>query len=169
MDIKDVLLNSLEESQSYMNKSLNELNTEEFSWSPRPDCNSVIFIYWHVARTEDMWVNRIIKGGNDIYEVDGWEQKLGTPPGEMGYGYDEEKLKSWPAPDIEVLKKYAEAVRETTVNYINSIDEEELSREVALRTRKITVLGSLSHLITEIALHAGQIDYIRGMIKGLNP
>jgi len=169
MYIKDVLLKSVDESQAYMNKSLNELNTEELAWNPKSDCNSVIFIYWHLARIEDMWINRVIKGGKPIYITDGWEQKMGIPPDEMGFGYDEDKLKSWIAPDIEVLKKYYEAVRKTTVEYINSIDGEELSREVSLRNRKITVLGSLSHLITEIALHAGQIDYIRGMIRGLQP
>jgi len=160
MDIKQIFIKSLDESQSYLEKSLKELTQEELCWTPKSDCGSILFIFWHLARVEDFWINRALKGGIEIYESDEWQKLLGTPEKESGVRYDEEKLKSWPKPDKEKVIQYASAARKKTLEYL---------REIQLGDRVFTVQDSLTHLITEIALHVGQIDYLRGMIRGLLP
>ena len=169
MDIKQIFIRSLDESQSYLEKSLNELSQDELSWTPKSDCGSIIFIFWHLARVEDFWINRILKGGDEIYESDGWQKLLGTPEKESGVWYDEEKLKSWPVPDKVTLINYASAARKQTLDYLSSLEEKDYLREIHLRDRVNTVTDCLTHLITEIALHVGQIDYLRGIIRGLQP
>lgn len=169
MDIKQIFIKSLEESQSYLEKSLNELNSEELKWAPKSDCGSIIFIFWHLARVEDFWINRALKGGNEIYDSDGWQKLLGTPEKESGFRYDEAKLQSWPSPSKETLIEYSAATRKKTLDYLSSLEEKEYLREIRLGDRVNTVMDCLTHLITEIALHVGQIDYLRGMIRGLHP
>lgn len=167
MDIKQIYIKSLDESQSYLNKSLNELTQEELNWAPKSDCMSILFIFWHLARVEDFWINKALKSGVEIYESEGWQKLLGTPEKESGVRYDEEKLKSWSKPEKDKVKQYASAARTKTLEYLDSLDEMDYGKEIRLGDRVFTVQDSLTHLITEIALHVGQIDYLRGMIRGL--
>jgi len=112
MDIKPVLLKSLDESQEYLIKALEELSEEDITWSPKEGSNSIIFILWHVTRVEDIWINRILLNNKEIYESEGWQELLGTPIKESGFQYDIEKLRSWPIPNLDALKRYATAVRQ---------------------------------------------------------
>ena len=169
MDIKQVLIKSLDESQSYLARALRELTEEDITWSPKVGSNSIIFIFWHLVRVEDSWINRVVLKSKEIYESEGWQEKLGTPAQGSGFQYTLEDLQSWPVPQVDILQRYAAAVRQRTTVFISSLDDRKLS-EVARPDHKYdTVEAILSHLITEIALHVGQIDYLRGMIQGLRP
>jgi len=167
MNITTVLLKSVDESQEYLGKALEELAVEDITWSPKEGSNSIIFIFWHVTRVEDGWINRVLLNSKEIYESEGWQELLDTPIGESGFQYDLEKLRSWPIPDLNALQRYASAVRQQTVAFISSLGTGGLSRVVRPGQKYDTVAAILSHLITEIALHVGQIDYLRGMILGL--
>ncbi|MFC1980744.1 DinB family protein [Chloroflexota bacterium] len=167
MHIKQVLLKSLDESQEYLTKALKELTKEDIAWTPKVGSNSIIFIFWHLVRVEDIWISRILPNSKEIYESEGWQELLGTPIKESGFQYDLEKLQSWPIPSIDILQRYATVVRHKTVAFISSLDITDLSRVANPGHKYDTVEAIISHLITEIALHIGQIDYIRGLIRGL--
>ncbi len=166
MDAKVLLLKSLEESHDYLTKALNGLTQEEASWSPSPECNSIAFILWHMIRVEDFFVNRVIQHEKELYETQKWQEKLGTPI--KAYGYTVEELQAWPAPKLQILREYANSVRENTLAFLNSLPTKRLS-EVPRPDRSSDSIGvMLEHVATEIALHAGQIAYIRGMQRGLD-
>jgi uncharacterized damage-inducible protein DinB len=166
MDAKELLLRSLRETHSYVTKSLNGLTQEETTWSPSPGCNSIAFILWHMIRVEDFYVNSVIQHEKELYETKKWQEKLGTPV--KAYGYTEEELKAWPAPKLEILRKYADSVRENTLALLNSLPAERLS-DVPRPDRSPDSIGLiLEHLVTELALHAGQIGYLRGVQRGLD-
>ena len=93
MEAKELLLHSLEQSQGFLEKALDGLTQEEAEWSPTPECNSIAFILWHTFRVEDFFINRVVKREKDIYEVDGWKEKLNTP--DKVYQYTVEELKNW--------------------------------------------------------------------------
>ena len=169
MDLKQVLMKSLEESQEYLTEALKELTEEDLTWSPKAGCNSIIFILWHLARAEDILITSILRNSKEVYESEGWQERLGTPVKESGFQYNTTQLQSWPMPKVEIVQRYASSVREKTIALLSSLDGTKLS-EVARPGHKYYTVGSiLSHLITEIALHVGQIDYLRGMIRGLRP
>ena len=65
---------------------------------------------------------------------------------------------------------YYKAVREQTKQYFaNGIDEEDLGKVVGeMDGEPITVAPVLGHLLAEVAEHLGQINYIRGMMRGIN-
>jgi hypothetical protein len=132
MDVKELLLRSLEQSQGYLAKALNGLTQEEATWSPSSECNSISFILWHIARVEDFFVNRVIQRGKELYETQKWQDKLGTPA--KAYQLTVEELRAWRAPD-------------------RSPD---------------SIGATLGHMSTEIALHVGQIAYLRGIQRGLD-
>jgi len=168
MEAKELILMSLEQSQGYLNKALDGLTQEEAAWRPNAECNSIAFILWHMTRVEDFFVNRVIQRENELYEAEGWREKLGTPPKETGYQYAAEQLQTWPVPQLEVLRGYASSVIEKTLAFLKSVPPQKLS-EVPHPDRSPDSIGAtLGHISTEIALHVGQIAYLRGVQRGLD-
>ncbi len=167
MEAKELILRSLEQSQGYVTKTLDGLTQEEFAWSPTAECNSIAFILWHTIRVEDSFVNRVVQHGKELYEADGWQEKLATPLKASQYSVEE--LQAWEAPKLEDLRNYANAVREKTLSFLQSVTPEKLSEEVVRPNRPTdSVVGILGRISTEIALHAGQIAYLRGVQRGLD-
>ncbi|MFC1994682.1 DinB family protein [Chloroflexota bacterium] len=168
MDTKELILASLEQSKGYLSKALDGLTQEEAAWSPRAECNSIAFISWHIARVEDFFVNRALQRKDELYESEGWQEKLGTPPKEVGYQYTVGQLCAWPVPQLEVLRAYADSVREKTLAFLKHLAPARLS-EVPRPDRSPDSIGvTLGRISTEIALHVGQIAYLRGMLRGLD-
>ena len=166
MEAKELVLRSLEQSQGYLTRALDGLTQQEVAWSPKPECNNIAFILWHMMRVEDFFINRVIQHGKELYEAEGWDKKLGTPV--KAYQYTLEELKSWPVPKLETLLDYVKSVRKKTLAFINSVPAEKLS-EVPRPERSSDSTGAiLGRISTEIALHVGQIAYLRGVQRGLD-
>ena len=84
------------------------------------------------------------------------------------YQYTVEELQAWPVPKLEVLREYTDSVRQKTMAFLNSITSEKLS-EVPRPDRSPDSIGvSLGRIATEIAMHVGQIAYLRGVQRGLD-
>ena len=167
MQAEELIVKSLEQSQRFLNNTLEGLTQDEFAWSPTSECNSIAFIFWHTVRVEDAVVNSAIQQKSEVYEIEGWQEKLGTPPKETGGRYTLEQLRSWRAPKLEVLRGYGEAVRAKTLTFLQSVTPDKLSQEVVLFGHSDTVGGVLGFLSTEIAMHVGQIGYLQGVQRGL--
>jgi hypothetical protein len=168
MQLAEAMVKSLEQSQGYLTKALDGLTQEEAAWSPAKTSNSIAFILWHVTRVEDFFVIRVIQRGVELYEAEGWREKLGTPAKDTGFDYTLEQLRAWPVPKLEIIRGYSESVRKKTLALLNSISPERLS-ELARPDRSPDSVGDiLCRIATEIALHVGQIAYIRGIQRGLN-
>lgn len=169
MQAKELILKSLEQSQGYLNNALDGLTQKEVAWSPTPECNSIGFILWHTVRVEDAMVNGAIQRKGEVYETESWREKLGTPPNETGGRYTLEQLQTWTVPKLEVLRGYADAVRAKTLTFLQSVTPMKLSQEVIRPGRPAdTVGGILARISTEVAMHVGQICYLRGVQRGLN-
>lgn len=168
MEAKEVLLRSLAQSQGYLTGALDGLTQEEAVWSPGPESNSIIFILWHMTRVEDYFVNRVVQRKAELYEAEGWREKLGTPEKGTGWEYTVEQLRAWPVPELNIVRGYADSVREKTLDFIDSVTAEKLS-EIPRPERSPDSAGAtLTRITTEIALHVGQIAYLRGVRRGLN-
>jgi len=166
MEAKELLLHSLEQSQGFLDKALDGLTQKEAEWSPTQESNSIAFILWHTFRVEDFFINRVVKREKDIYEIDGWKEKLGTP--DKVYQYTVEELKDWKAPELKTLVAYSKAVRKKTMEFLQAISNEKLD-EVPRPERSPDSIGvTVGHIVTEIALHVGQIAYLRGVQRGLD-
>jgi uncharacterized damage-inducible protein DinB len=170
MKVADFIEKSLDENKGYLEQAIEGLSKDELAWRVKPHSNSIIFLMWHLARVEDLWINRILLAGKEIYETGGWFKKFGTPAGDSGFGYDIKKLDAWPVPRLDLVQSYAAEVRRTTLEYLKTLNEKKLDEPKDLGWRKGTVGSALSHLVSEVGEHTGQIGYIHGIIKGIeNP
>ncbi len=165
MNAKEMVVFSLNQSRSYLDRSLEGLTQEDIAWKPADHCNSIAFILWHVTRVEDYFFTRVLQSKTALYEAEGWMEKLGTPL-DSGYGYTAEQLKSWPVPKLEDLRGYVDAVRQSSLAYIEQLTPENMLELVRPDRPPDTVGQILIRICTEIALHTGQIDYLRGLRSG---
>jgi hypothetical protein len=165
MDAKEIVVASLKQSRAYLERALDGLSQEDIAWRPSEECNCIAFIAWHTARVEDFFISRVIQRQGQVYETQGWQEKLGTPD-DSGFGYSVEQLKEWPVPKLADLVGYVDAVRANTSSLLDGLTPEKML-ELARPDRPPDTIGAVfSRIITETALHMGQIDYIRGIHLG---
>jgi uncharacterized damage-inducible protein DinB len=168
MQLSAAIVKSLEQSQGYLTKALDGLTQEEAAFVPAAESNSIAFILWHMTRVEDFFVTRVIQREVELYEAEGWREKLGTPAKDTGFDYTLEQLQAWPVPKLEIMRGYYDSVRKKTLALLKNITSERLS-ELARPDRSPDSIGDiLCRVTTEIALHTGQIAYIRGIKRGLS-
>jgi uncharacterized damage-inducible protein DinB len=170
MNAIELILASMDENAHYIDDAIKNLSQEELGWQPKPHSNSIAFLMWHLARVEDLWIKRLLTDGQEIYETEGWYKKFKTDVKDNGAFFDEAKLKAWPVPPRKLLKEYADAVRKQALAYLKTVTEKQLDEQRDFGWMKQTTGWALSHLISEIGEHAGQIGYIKGIMKGIeNP
>lgn len=169
MNVTEFIEKSLGESTGYIDQAIKGLSQEELAFRIKPHSNSIAFLMWHLARVEDLWINRILLGEKELYDSYGWFEKFGTPARDSGFGYDTKKLDAWPIPKLELLQAYAGAVRGKTQAYLKTLNENDLDEAKDFGWNKGTTGSALSHLVTEVGEHTGQIGYIRGIMKGIEP
>lgn len=169
MNLAGFIEQSLAESKEYLDRTLQGLADQDLVFHPAVHSNSIAFLLWHVARVEDLWISRVLLGGKEIYQSEGWYQKFATAPNDSGFGYDVSKLKAWPVPKLTLLRDYAAAVRSVTLGYLKTLDESKLDDPRDFGWRKGTTGSALSHLVMEVGEHTGQIGYIKGIMKGIEP
>jgi uncharacterized damage-inducible protein DinB len=170
MNVAEFIEQSLDENKGYVEMAIKGLTKDELAWRVKPHSNSIIFLMWHLARVEDLWINRILLAGKEIYETAGWHKKFGTPANDSGFGYDVKKLDAWPVPELELVRFYSNDIRARTLVYLKDLNEKKLDEPKDFGWRKGTAGSALSHLVSEVGEHTGQIGYIHGIIKGIeNP
>lgn len=163
----ELIVRSYAQSETWLSKWLDGLTQEEAAYRGTEECNNILWLLWHFTRGEDHFVNVLIQHGEEVYETGGWQQKMGTPS-DRGPSYTLEQVQAWPEPKLEDMRGYHNAVREKTLAYLDSITSETLAEVVQPDGRLPTVTAILSRSITEVALHIGQIGYLRGIQRGIN-
>ena len=168
MDFRDVLELGLEECKTALYQQLEGLSRQELTWQPNPESNPIGFIVWHTARVEDRWLHYFIQGKPQVWERDGWYQKLGLPRTDTGGRYTAEQVSSFPLPDIKQVQAYMDAVRRETLEHLRGMKAADLERIPMPEERPgYTVARALSHLLVEESEHVGQVWYLRGLQRGL--
>ena len=170
MEINDFILKSLERLKTLLTNAVSDLEPDELKWRAGPQANPIGFILWHQIRTEDRFINTLFQQKPQVWEQEKWYQKmnLSGDPNDTGWGYTAEQVVAFPMPELERLLQYGEAVRTQTVEYIENLKPDDLSRIVEHpRLGQITVSDLIILLLGEIYQHIGQIAYLRGLVKSL--
>ena len=168
MDYKDIIRMALAEYSDDMARALDGLTPRERRFQPTLGSNHIDFLVWHIAKVEDGWINSYARQTETVWDQGGWAEKLGMPEEGSGFGYDLDQIRALPEYDPDLLNKYARAVRETTLTYLEQSTPEEIGKRRDIGSRHYSVANALSHLLVEECQHVGQIAYIRGMLRGLD-
>ena len=168
-DFKDVIKSGLEEYLDGLKKAVDGLTSAELRWQPTPASNSISWIVWHMARVEDRWVNRVLRGDVERWIKDGWHEKFGMSEEAHGYGDTEAEVRAIPDVEMSDMLTYFDAVRQSTLAHLAQMTSADMEATYD-HPRRTGITGSwiLGHILVEESQHLGQVAYIRGMIRGQN-
>jgi uncharacterized damage-inducible protein DinB len=168
MELRDYIKNELDSLKRTSTKVLNTLTQQELSWKPAAGCNSLGLILFHVARSEDSFVQTRLQGKSQIWESGKWYNKLNMNESETGAQYTLDQVNAFLVPNLKDLEDYYDAVRAKTLDYLNGLTPEAFDKIVKLQFGEFTVAGIFSLVINHTAQHLGEISYLRGMLRGMN-
>jgi hypothetical protein len=170
MNTGQYTLEILNQLQRTLDQALDGLTQEEITYRPGRESNSIGFILWHQLRVEDAMINAMLLNKPQLWESENWCEKLGFPAGstEDGWGYDAGQLNAFKVPPLKEMVEYGAAVRKATLNYVSGLTPDRLAEVQTTPFGDMPVEGMLAMMTGELALHTGQIAYIRGLQRGLN-
>jgi hypothetical protein len=170
MEWHEMLINGYEGVLRTLNYTLNGLSEDDLNWQPKPDCNSIGWLAWHLTRWHDVMVSSLMKEGQ-LWIKDGWHQKFGRPADEKdsGTGHEAKDLAQYTSPDAATLLGYQQAVLERSRRFFPTLSPQDLDRVFEGTPFKppptwgMMLMGTLSDSLQ----HAGQAAYIRGLRQGM--
>lgn len=169
MEAKDVLTEGYKEVLLTLEEALAGLSGEDLDWQPRPDCNSIGWLAWHVARGEDVTISLLTRE-EQIWIKDGWHQKFNRPADRRDYGTGNtiEQVASFRSPSAEIILGYLRAVTQWSETYLAKVTAEDLDQVAKLKYMDPPPTAGvfLSMMLSECTRHAGQAAYVRGMRQG---
>ena len=170
MEWNDLLSDGYGRVPEVLERVLKGLTQDDMDWQPRPDCNSIGWLAWHLTRQQDAQIAALV-GEEQRYIKDGWYARFNRPPdaGDIGFGHSPEQVSAFKSPDKDVLLSYQRAVVERTKAYFLTLSKDDLDRELDEPWyQPIPTVGvRLISIMDDAIIHAGQAAYIRGLRQGM--
>ena len=149
-----------------LDRALEGLTQDDLNQQPNPDSNSMGWLAWHLTRVQDRAIADLA-GEEQLWIKDEWYSRFIRPadPQDVGVGHSSEDLAAFRSPDAQTLLAYHHAVLERSKHYINNLSQTDLDREID-HPRYPRVGLRLPAIISDNLQHAGQVAYVRGLLKG---
>ena len=131
---------------------------------PAGNGNSIAWLIWHLGRVEDAQVASVA-GLDQVWTSQGFADRfdLPLPVRDTGYGHTTDQVDAVKAPP-ELLLAYYDAVHRQTVDFLETLDDEDLDRIVDTRWNPPVTLGvRLVSTIADCLQHVGQAAYAKGL------
>jgi hypothetical protein len=169
MEWQHLLIDGYERVLEMLEPALRGLSREDLDQQPHPDCNSMGWLTWHLTRVQDHHIADLM-GEQQLWVKDGWYAKFGRSldPADVGFGHSSEDVAAFRSPDVEMLLDYHRAVLERTKSYVGALPAEDLDRELDEPWfQPLPTVGvRLVSVMADDLEHAGQVAYLRGLLKG---
>ena len=168
MEWRDLVIDGYGRIFDALKENLKGLAQKDLDWQPKPDCNSIGWTAWHLTRGQDAEIAGLL-GEEQLWTTEGWHKKFHRPadPYDTGYGHTDKDVAAFKSPDVKTLLAYHKAVMERTQGYLKSLTTKELTRVLDEDyTPKPTVAVRIVSVMADELGHAGEIDYLHGLLKG---
>ncbi len=92
---------------------------------------TVLYGIWHATRIEDITMNLLVSGTDQIFEKGDWAEKINAPIRHTGNSLDKEEIARFSAlVDIKELQAYRMAVGRNTESLIHDLKPGEMKRAI---------------------------------------
>jgi len=106
---------------SYFDRVLGGLSEADLRARPAPGVNSIVWLLWHMARTEDAAVNLVVANRPQVLD-DHWVRRLGVPWRHIGTGMTEDEVSDLTRrADVEAVRAYRDAVGRRTREVVRAL------------------------------------------------
>jgi hypothetical protein len=166
MEWQQLIIDIYEQISQALERALDGLTRGDLDQQPRPDSNSMGWLAWHLTRAQDRAIAALM-GVEQLWVRDEWHARFNRPPDpqDFGLGHNLEDLAVFQSPDVQTLLGYHHVVLERSKHYVRNLSETDLDRELD-HPRYPTVKARLVGVISDNLQHAGQVAYVRGLLKG---
>jgi hypothetical protein len=169
LELKDYIIMEVENLKRGMSRTLDTLKQTELSWKPACGCNSMGLILFHLAKSEDSFVQVRLRGKPELFESEKWYEKLDLAVDEAGAHYSIDQVNTFAVPELKDLLAYYDAVRASTLAYLKSLSPADFDKKVTMPFfGEIAVAGIFSLIVSHTSQHIGEISYLRGLQRGMD-
>lgn len=118
------------ENWSYEDETLDDMSAEAFAAIPPKGEHSLAWNFWHIARVEDITMNLLLAGRDQVLHAGGWLPRLGSPIEHTGNEMNPDEISALSAAlDMEALRAYRKAVGQSTRAAVADLKPEDLGRK----------------------------------------
>ena len=130
-------------TMSAAERTFGGLTDEQMRVRPRDDLNSLAWLMWHIARTEDVMVNGVLAGRSPVFD-DAWIKRLGITRREIGTGMTSAEVTELTRQiDLGALREYRDAVGRRTREVVGGFTDQDWQGEVtAERMERMAAEGA---------------------------
>lgn len=169
MEWRDLIIDGYGRVLEVIEPALAGLTQKDLNQRPNPDCNSIGWIVWHLTRGQDSQIADLMSG-EQLWMKDGWHArfKRAADPDDTGFGHSSTDVAAFKSPSTKVLLEYYRATLEETKQYILTLSESDLDRTLdePWFQPPPTVGVRLVSIMADCLEHAGEVAYLRGLLKG---
>jgi hypothetical protein len=163
----DVLRDGFGRTTESLPAIVSGLSVEELLWRPDPGSNSIAWLVWHLTRVQDDHV-AAVGAVEQVWTANAWVERFGLPypVTDTGWSQTSEQVGAFTLEDPELLTGYQAAVHELTMLVLDREDPTSLERVVDPHwDPPVTAVVRLVSVVDDMAQHAGQAAYLRGLIE----
>ena len=150
---------------SFEDEVLEGLSESQFRRIPTGEEHSIAWNIWHIARIEDVTMNLLAAGTEQIYFAAGWFSALNLPYRHAGNAMQPDEIAELSEKiNLEALRDYRVAVGQRTRQVVAALVETDYKQRVdASRLARVMREGAVPESAREIASYWGKRD-IAGLL-----
>ncbi|MCX6020707.1 MAG: DinB family protein [Chloroflexi bacterium] len=158
----------IQAAQDELHRSLRaevrDLTPEQLLFRPTAEANTIAFLLWHFARTEDNIIhNTVREPGPTVWQAAAWNEKFGLGVKDMGTGFTAEQVGSF-APSKDDLLAYFRGVWEASDAAIAALADADLDRVPNPERPQNTAGRTIQSIIIGHGYnHMGEIRFLKGL------
>ncbi len=148
---------------------LTDLDDDALAWRPQPQANPIGWLVWHLLRVQDDHVAHVA-GTEQVWTAQDYVGRFGLPfdARATGYGQTSDEVGQVRV-SASLLREYADAVSDATVEFLSTVGPDDLDRVVDERWDPPVTLGvRLVSVLDDDAQHIGQAAYVKGLLQQLS-
>lgn len=116
---------------SFEDEVLNHMTDEQYRCIPPGWEHSIAWIFFHIARIEDITMNMLVAGTPQLFVQDGWMKKLHVSVSHSANSMRASEIAALSAQvDIDTLRAYRQSVGRRTRQIVQKLKPDELKQKV---------------------------------------
>jgi hypothetical protein len=158
----DALRMAFQTMHEILENTVEGVTAEQAGWQPPGLAHTIGANYGHVVFGEDAVVNAVVRGGAPLMATRFAGKTGASEPPPPGREWDEWARRV--RVDVSAIREYARAVYAATDEYLASLPDSELTREVDMGPAGKFPLGRLLTIMSgNVAWHTGEIACLKGL------
>ncbi|MSP79054.1 MAG: DinB family protein [Dehalococcoidia bacterium] len=173
MELRTLIGDTITFNHQRIVKATKDLTPAQLHWQPTPDTNHIGFLMFHTFRVLDQHFHRQLSLQGELWERNKWGRHFALPPAppnvrpawSTGNSWTSVEVASFQVPPIDQLLAYGDSVYQSAMRKLETLDLSDLSRTSTEPGSTATVGSVLYRTTTHLPQHAGQIEYLVGMLQ----